>query len=265
AEGRQHVAQLFDIRAGDREIEVALGNALVEQLGDVALEIVHGAPHLHGLAVADMARMHEVGAAVKDEGLQRHAELAAVINDLHVRVRNAARASIEPQPVVEPTLLRRAAYLGKTVAAPQRQAAAAQALRRFEDDAIVAGTVELESRAQAGDPGAENGDGPARPRILRQGEARGPGAGGLQEIPGGQRLVRGPCPAQPRHGADELASRDRQGGLPSSAAQDGKRRRQNYNGRAVPGHESRRVAGYFMAITDGAGSPSPLPLMPLSP
>src|SRR5215475_12554831 len=113
--------------------------------------------------------MHEVGPAGEDEGLQRHAELAAVVDDLHVMMRNATGPGIEPQPVVEPARLRRAAHLGKTVAAAERQAAPAQALRRFKDDAVVARAIELIGGAQAGDAGTKNGDRAATPGILRQG------------------------------------------------------------------------------------------------
>ena len=85
----------------------------------MALQVVIGAAHLHGAAVAEMAGMHEVGAAREDVGLQRHAEAAAIVDDVHVVVRDAARPGVEPQPVVEPAFLHRPADLVEPVAAAQ--------------------------------------------------------------------------------------------------------------------------------------------------
>ena len=73
-----------------------VADALVEQLRDVALQVVEGAAHLHGAAVAETAGVHEVGAAREDVGLQRDAELPAVVDDVDVVVRDAARAGVEP-------------------------------------------------------------------------------------------------------------------------------------------------------------------------
>ena len=82
-------------------------------------------------------------------------------------MRDAAGPGIEPQALVEAALLWRASDFREDVAAPQRQAAPAEAARRFQDDAIVAGAVELVGGAQAGDAGAED-----RHRLARAGVAR---------------------------------------------------------------------------------------------
>ena len=58
----------------------------------MALQIVVGAAHLHGAAVADAARMHKIGAAGENVGLQRNAEPPAIVDDMNVMVRDAARA-----------------------------------------------------------------------------------------------------------------------------------------------------------------------------
>ena len=80
---------------------------LLQQLGDVALQVVHRLAHLPGAAVADMAGVHAVGAAGEDIGLQRDAELPAIVDDMHMVVRDAAGPDIEPQPLVELAHLRR--------------------------------------------------------------------------------------------------------------------------------------------------------------
>src|SRR5262249_18317111 len=126
---------------------------------------------------------------------------------------NAPRAGIEPQALVEAAFLRATVDLADDVAAPEREAASAQAPRRLEDDAVVAGAIELVGRREPGDAGAEDDHAAAGAGILRQAEARGLCRRRLQEVPGRERLVGGPCPAQAGHGADELASRERHGGL----------------------------------------------------
>jgi hypothetical protein len=200
----QHGLQRAQVVAGDRLVETGLVGTLVEQFGDVALQVIKGAPHLIGLAVADVARMHEVGAAREDVGLQRDAELPAIVDHLHMMMRNAAGPGVEPQPFVEPALLQRAAHLGKAVAAPERQAASAETARRFQHDAVVPRAIELVGGAQAGHAGTQDRNGLAGAGLLRQSELCGVCGRRLQEFPGRQGLVHGPRAAQPRHGSKQF-------------------------------------------------------------
>ena len=73
------------------------------------------------------------------------------------------------------SFLLRPAGFGETIAAPQRQAAAAEPLRRFQDCAVIAGALELVGCGEAGDAGAENDHAAAVAGLSRQRQARGLG------------------------------------------------------------------------------------------
>ena len=165
------------------------------------------------LPLPTIAGMHEVRPARENIGLQRDAELPAIVDDVHVMVRDAAGPGIEPEPLVEFAGLqrRRAADFPKTVAAAQREAAPADAAARFQHDAIEAGAIELIGGAQAGDAGAEDGDRLAGAGVLGQAEARGHRRRSFEEIEHRQGLVGGAGAAQARHGAQKSATGHRHG------------------------------------------------------
>ena len=118
----------------------------------MALQIVERPAHRHGPAVAEIGGVHEVGPARENVGLQCHAEAAAIVDHLHKVMRDAARAGVEVEPLVEGAGLELVAELAKAVAAPERQAAPAGAPRSFEDDTVVAGLVEFIGRAEPATP-----------------------------------------------------------------------------------------------------------------
>ena len=179
AEVHQHVLEFFQIGLGQRKIHAGRRHALAQHLGDVALQVVHRLAHLPGAAVADIAGVHAVGAAGEDVGLQRDAEFPAVVDDVDVVVRNAARPDVEPQPLVELAHLRVGVHLLEHVAAPQGEAASADAARGLQDHDVVAGAVELVGRAQPGDAGAEDRDRLAGAGIVRQRQAPPPAPAGV--------------------------------------------------------------------------------------
>src|SRR5262249_27875767 len=125
AEPRQHGLQLPEVLFAERQVEPRLVGAFDEPLGQVALQVVERAAHLVGAAVADAARMHEVGAAREDVGLQLDAELAAIVDDAYVVVRDAAGPGVEVEALVERADLRLVAEFAKRVAAPPREGAPA--------------------------------------------------------------------------------------------------------------------------------------------
>ena len=172
----------------------------------MALQVVHRLAHLPGAAVADVAGVHEVGAAGEDVGLQRHAELPAIVDDVHVVVRDAPRPDIEPQPFVELAHLRRRVHLLEHVAAAQRQAAPADAARRFQDHDVVAGAVELVGGAQPGDAGAEDRDRASLAGVARQPEPCRQRRRGFEEIEQDQRLIGRAGAAELGHGVQQAAT-----------------------------------------------------------
>jgi hypothetical protein len=83
----------------------------------MALQIVERPAHRHGPAVAEIGGVHEVGPARENVGLQCHAEAAAIVDHLHMVMRDAARAGVEVEPLVEGAGLELVAELAK--AAPR--------------------------------------------------------------------------------------------------------------------------------------------------
>ena len=147
-----------------------------------------------------MPRMHEVGTAGEDIGLQRHAELPAIVDDAYMMVRDAPRSGVEPESLVEFAGLQHAVGFPKAVPAPQRQAAAADAAARLEHHAIEAGAIKLIGGAQAGDSRPKNGDGFAGAGILGQSKTGSHRRRGFEEIQRHQRLIGRAGTAQAGHG-----------------------------------------------------------------
>ena len=94
-----------------------------------------------------------------DEGLERDAKPAAIVEDRVVVVGDAPWAGIEVEAGVETARLGRAAELGVDVAAADRPVPAAGTAVVFEDFDFVAGPAELERRGHAGEARAEDQDG----------------------------------------------------------------------------------------------------------
>src|SRR5271155_852770 len=97
----------------------------------------------------------QVGVMVElDEGLKRHPETAAIVQDRVMVVRNAPRSGIEIKAGVELAPLRRATELRVDVAASERPVSSARPEVVFEYANLVAGALELDRRSHSGEPGA---------------------------------------------------------------------------------------------------------------
>jgi hypothetical protein len=112
-------------------------------------------------------------------------------------MRDAARAGVEVEPLVEGAGLELVAELAKAVAAPGRQAAPAGAPRSFEDDTVVAGLVEFIGRAEPGDARPEDRDALAVAGIARKLQGGSAGGRRLEKIPQGQRFINRAGPSEP--------------------------------------------------------------------
>src|SRR5580704_11246802 len=97
----------------------------------------------------------QIGVMVElDEGLKRHPETAAIVQDRVMVIRNAPWPGIEIEAGVELAPLRRAAELRVDVAAPEAPVPPARARVVFEHTHFVAGALELDRRSHSGEPGA---------------------------------------------------------------------------------------------------------------
>ncbi len=91
-----------------------------------------------------------------DERLERDVEPPAIIEQRAVVIGNPPGPGIDVEPRLELAGLRRAAKLGKTVAAAQRPVTAAGAAVELQHLDLIAGVAQLERRRHAGKPGAED-------------------------------------------------------------------------------------------------------------
>src|SRR5450432_1758413 len=93
-----------------------------------------------------------------NEGLERYAEPAAIVEQRVVVIGNSPRPRIEIEAGVEFASLSGAAEFGVNVAAPDRPIAAAGAEVVFEDLNLVAGAQEFERRRHSRQTRAQNND-----------------------------------------------------------------------------------------------------------
>src|ERR1700722_4851808 len=101
----------------------------------------------------------QIGVMVElDEGLKRHPETAAIVQDRVMVIRNAPWPGIEIEAGVELAPLRRAAELRIDVAASERPVSSARPEVVLEYANLVAGALELDRRSHSGEPGAKNDD-----------------------------------------------------------------------------------------------------------
>src|ERR1700730_2759924 len=101
----------------------------------------------------------QIGVMVElDEGLKRHPETAAIIQDRVMVIRNAPRPRIEVEAGVELAPLRRAAELRVDVAAPEAPIPPARTRVVLERAHFVPGALELDRRGHSGKTGAQNDD-----------------------------------------------------------------------------------------------------------
>src|ERR1700742_1000866 len=93
-----------------------------------------------------------------DERLERHVEAFAIVEQRAMVIRYPPWARIEVEALVEPAGLRRAAELGKTVAAPQAPVTPASAAVEFQHLDLVAGLAQLQRRLRHGVFAHRDGD-----------------------------------------------------------------------------------------------------------
>src|ERR1700733_12596921 len=97
----------------------------------------------------------QIGVMVElDEGLERHPETAAIVQDRVMMIRNAPRPGIEIEAGVELAPLRRAAELRVDVAAPEAPVPPTRTQVVFEDAHLVACALELDRGRHSGEAGA---------------------------------------------------------------------------------------------------------------
>ena len=111
-----------------------------------------------------MVVLHQRGAIVVAQHLERHAERAAIGQDTLMVIGQPSRPRIEIEVLVTvPGDGLRAAGLGHRVAAPQRPVAAAGARPRLQNQRLVAGFAQFVGQHHAGDPGPDDDDAPPSP------------------------------------------------------------------------------------------------------
>ena len=134
-------------------------------------------------AVERLGRMKKRIVIELDEGLERHAEPAAVIQDGMVMVGDSPGPGIEIEAFVERASLRGAAEFGEGIPAAQGPVAAACPAVELENPHLVSGLAQLQCRRHAGKAGAEDENGSAPgiavelDRTLVSGIGREPQAG----------------------------------------------------------------------------------------
>src|ERR1700709_2750848 len=105
---------------------------------------------------AEPRRGVEQGVVIElDEGLERDAEAFAVIEQSAVMIRNPPWPGLDVERVRKAAGLRRAAKLGKAVAAPERPVATSGAAVELQHLDLVAGGAQFERGRHAGETGAE--------------------------------------------------------------------------------------------------------------
>src|SRR6202020_2069985 len=101
----------------------------------------------------------QIGVMVElDEGLERHPETAAIVQERVMVIGDAPWPGIEIEAGVELAPLRRAAELRVDVAASERPVSSARPEVVLEYANLVAGALELDRRRHSGEPGAEDDD-----------------------------------------------------------------------------------------------------------
>src|SRR5712671_672710 len=139
------------------------------QRRDPAPRIGEGAACDLGLSAERGVVLEQGRPIVVDEHLQRHAELAAVGEHRLMVLRDARRARVQVEvglPIPLHPLAR--IRLRDRVPRADRPDAASRPVTRFEDGALVAGSLELVGGRHPGDAGPEHGDPDASTGILRQ-------------------------------------------------------------------------------------------------
>src|SRR5947207_12090012 len=99
----------------------------------MALKAVDHLARLDRAAVPQGRRVHQVGAAREDVGLERHIEPPAVADHVDMAVRNAAGTGVEVETFIERRGLRRLVHFLHDIPTPKREAAPACPALRFED------------------------------------------------------------------------------------------------------------------------------------
>src|SRR5579863_545977 len=170
-------------------VERALPRRLGQELGDSALEISPDLADALRPAAKGLGVMQKGVVVELNEGLERDAELATIVQKRVVMVRDAPGPWIEVEAVVEVAALGRAAELRVDIAAAKRPVPTAGAGIIFKDLNLVSGAAEFVGSGHPGKASAQYDDGGAfwiaferdRPAIGRLG----------RKAETGHRLVRG--------------------------------------------------------------------------
>jgi len=195
--------QPLPVLGSQRRVERALVGGLGQQLGDVAV-VIGLRDAVTDLLAAQRARVLlvviGVGVGV-GEDLDRHAELAAIVEGDHV-LGQARRSAVHVLAVGEARPLGSAVEVGLRRPAVRRPVASAGTVARLEHDAAVAGLAELVGADQPRDPGAQDDDALSPPAAAQAEVAfrrrmPGPALGG----PGRRRVRRRGDQAERVHGA----------------------------------------------------------------
>ena len=207
--GYQVADEALLVLGRERQVELLLIDRLDDELVRVADHVGLDLAQPHAFVGEGPGRaslVEEVRAlGFVDEQFDRNVQLPAVVQHAGVRERDAPRAHVHVETVVERADLTLAANLGVLSAATDGPGQAANAVARLEDAVVVAQLAQLVTEHETGHPGAENQHlvplGPTRERRTR------PGLPGhqVERRHGGHDERRAPHEAQP---FEENAARD---------------------------------------------------------
>src|SRR5262245_50020477 len=152
----QILDQLLGIVLRQRRVERFLRQRLAKKLRDVAVEIRPGltGPYAAIGQMVGLVLIQKGAVALVDERLDRHAQLAAVLEGGSMMVRDAHRTGVVVQPFVERADLRRTVLLADRATA-DREYSAARSRTGLED---LTGITKLSELVRHGEPGDSRSD-----------------------------------------------------------------------------------------------------------